>query len=175
MPVGVGDLPDWLDGDGGLADAGGYPPAAGDDGNCWRHSVRRFQVTGRPDVQHAGQDRPAGQVGRHGEDSGGDVRGGQGLGHRADGLATGGREPHPGGSCRRLRRAAGSGGELGGCAGLDGVAVDADQLRGKSHLAATLGYQACRRGHDAFFTTCSRLLADRSFETRVRKFAKITC
>src|SRR6266571_4429598 len=46
---------------------------------------------------------------------------------------------------------------------------------GKSHLAAALGHQACRRGHDVAFTTCSKLLAelagghaDRSFETRVR-------
>ena len=52
---------------------------------------------------------------------------------------------------------------------------------GKSHLAAALGHQACRRGHDVAFTTCSRLLAhlagghaDRSFETRVRKLAKVT-
>jgi DNA replication protein DnaC len=50
---------------------------------------------------------------------------------------------------------------------------------GKSHLAAALGHQACRRGHDVTFTTCSKLLAhlagghaDRSFETRVRKLAK---
>ena len=50
---------------------------------------------------------------------------------------------------------------------------------GKSHLAAALGHQACRRGYDVTFTTCSRLLAhlagghaDRSFETRVRKLAK---
>jgi DNA replication protein DnaC len=52
---------------------------------------------------------------------------------------------------------------------------------GKSHLAAALGHQACRRGHDVTFTTCSRLLAelagghaDRSFEARVRKLARIT-
>jgi len=52
---------------------------------------------------------------------------------------------------------------------------------GKSHLAAALGHQACRRGHDVTFTTCSRLLAelagghaDRSFDARVRKLAKIT-
>ena len=51
---------------------------------------------------------------------------------------------------------------------------------GKSHLAAALGHQACRRGYDVAFTTCSRLLAelagghaDRSFEARVRKLAKI--
>jgi DNA replication protein DnaC len=50
---------------------------------------------------------------------------------------------------------------------------------GKSHLAAALGHQACRRGHDVTFTTCSRLLAhlagghaDRSFEARVRKLTK---
>jgi DNA replication protein DnaC len=52
---------------------------------------------------------------------------------------------------------------------------------GKSHLAAALGHQACRRGYDVTFTTCSRLLAelsgghaDRSFDTRVRKLAAIT-
>jgi DNA replication protein DnaC len=52
---------------------------------------------------------------------------------------------------------------------------------GKSHLAAALGHQACRRGHDVTFTTCSKLLAhlagghaDRSFEARVRKLAKVT-
>ena len=50
---------------------------------------------------------------------------------------------------------------------------------GKSHLAAALGHQACRRGHYVTFTTCSKLLAelagshaDRSFEARVRKLAK---
>ena len=50
---------------------------------------------------------------------------------------------------------------------------------GKSHLAAALGHQACRRGYDVAFTTCSRLLAhlagghaDRSFDARVRKLAK---
>src|SRR6516164_10247323 len=44
---------------------------------------------------------------------------------------------------------------------------------GKSHLAAALGHQACRRGYDVAFTTCSRLLAhlagghaDRSFGPR---------
>jgi len=52
---------------------------------------------------------------------------------------------------------------------------------GKSHLAAALGHQACRRGHDVAFTTCSKLLAHlagghagRSLETRVRKLAAIT-
>jgi DNA replication protein DnaC len=52
---------------------------------------------------------------------------------------------------------------------------------GKTHLAAALGHQACRRGHDVAFTTCSRLLAelagghaDRTFTARVRKLAKIT-
>jgi DNA replication protein DnaC len=52
---------------------------------------------------------------------------------------------------------------------------------GKSHLTAALGHQACRRGYDVAFTTCSRLLAhlagghaDRSFEARVRKLAKVT-
>src|SRR5262249_46678723 len=52
---------------------------------------------------------------------------------------------------------------------------------GKSHLAAALGHQACRRGHDVAFTTCSKLLAhlagghaDRSFETRIPRLAKTT-
>jgi DNA replication protein DnaC len=52
---------------------------------------------------------------------------------------------------------------------------------GKSHLAAALGHQACRRGHDVTFTTCSKLLAhlagghaDHSLETRVRRLAKTT-
>jgi DNA replication protein DnaC len=52
---------------------------------------------------------------------------------------------------------------------------------GKSHLAAALGHAACRRGHDVTFTTCSKLLAelagghaDRSFDARVRKLAKVT-
>jgi DNA replication protein DnaC len=52
---------------------------------------------------------------------------------------------------------------------------------GKSHLAQALGHQACRRGHNVAFTTCSKLLAelagghaDRSFATRVRKLAKTT-
>ncbi len=52
---------------------------------------------------------------------------------------------------------------------------------GKSHLAAALGHQACRRGYDVAFTTCSKLLAelagghaDRTFAARVSKLAKIT-
>jgi DNA replication protein DnaC len=43
-----------------------------------------------------------------------------------------------------------------------------------------LGHLACRRGHDVLFTTASRLLAelagghaDRSFEARLNKLAKI--
>jgi len=51
-----------------------------------------FPVTGRPDGQQAGQDPPAGQFGGRGEDGGGGVRGRQGLGHRADGLAAAGGE-----------------------------------------------------------------------------------
>ena len=50
---------------------------------------------------------------------------------------------------------------------------------GKSHLAQGLGHQACRRGYDVTFTTCSRLLAelagghaDRSFQARIRRLAK---
>jgi DNA replication protein DnaC len=52
---------------------------------------------------------------------------------------------------------------------------------GKSHLAQGLGHQACRRGYDVSFTTCSRLLAelagghaDHGFEARIRRLAKIT-
>jgi DNA replication protein DnaC len=50
---------------------------------------------------------------------------------------------------------------------------------GKSHLAQALGHQACRRGYDAAFMSCSRLLAelagghaDHSFEVRIRRLAK---
>jgi len=51
---------------------------------------------------------------------------------------------------------------------------------GKSHLAAALGHSACRRGHDVLFVSASRLFAelsgghaDRSFETRLKKLARI--
>lgn len=50
---------------------------------------------------------------------------------------------------------------------------------GKTHLAVALAHQACRRGYDAIFTTCSRLLAelagghaDHSFTARLRRLAK---
>jgi DNA replication protein DnaC len=50
---------------------------------------------------------------------------------------------------------------------------------GKSHVAVALGHQACRRGYDVAFTTCSRLLADlagghadRSFAARLKRLAK---
>ncbi len=50
---------------------------------------------------------------------------------------------------------------------------------GKSHVAIALAHQACRRGHDVSFVTCSRLLAelagghaDNSFATRLRRLAK---
>jgi DNA replication protein DnaC len=50
---------------------------------------------------------------------------------------------------------------------------------GKTHVAVALAHQACRRGHDAVFTTCSRLLAelagghaDHSYTTRLRRLAK---
>jgi DNA replication protein DnaC len=50
---------------------------------------------------------------------------------------------------------------------------------GKSHLAVSLAHQACRRGYDALFVTCSRLLAelagghaDRSFAARLKRLAK---
>lgn len=52
---------------------------------------------------------------------------------------------------------------------------------GKTHIAVALGHQACRRGHDVTFTTCSKLLAelagghaDRTFAARLRKLAKTT-
>lgn len=51
---------------------------------------------------------------------------------------------------------------------------------GKSHVACALGHLACRRGHDVLYITTSRLLAelagghaDRSFETRLRKLARV--
>lgn len=50
---------------------------------------------------------------------------------------------------------------------------------GKTHVATALAHQACRRGHDANFVTCSRLLAelagghaDNSFGARLRRLAK---
>jgi DNA replication protein DnaC len=50
---------------------------------------------------------------------------------------------------------------------------------GKTMIAQALGHQACRRGHSVAFTKTSRLLADlagghadRSFETRLRRWAK---
>jgi DNA replication protein DnaC len=50
---------------------------------------------------------------------------------------------------------------------------------GKTHLAVALAHQACRRGHDATFTTASHLLADlagghadRTFPARLRRLAK---
>jgi DNA replication protein DnaC len=50
---------------------------------------------------------------------------------------------------------------------------------GKTHIAVALAHQACRRGHDVAFTTCSRLLAelagghaDNTFTTRLRRLAK---
>jgi DNA replication protein DnaC len=50
---------------------------------------------------------------------------------------------------------------------------------GKTHVAIGLAHQACRRGHDVAFLTCSRLLADlagghadNSFTARLRRLAK---
>lgn len=50
---------------------------------------------------------------------------------------------------------------------------------GKSHIAQALGHLACRRGYTVAFTKTSRLLADlsgghadRSFETRLRRWAR---
>jgi DNA replication protein DnaC len=50
---------------------------------------------------------------------------------------------------------------------------------GKTHIAIALAHQACRRGHDVAFMTCSRLLAelpgghaDNSFPARLRRLAK---
>ncbi len=41
VPVGVGDLPGRVDGEAALPVLAGTLPVAGDDGNCWRHLVRR--------------------------------------------------------------------------------------------------------------------------------------
>jgi DNA replication protein DnaC len=61
----------------------------------------------------------------------------------------------------------------------EGIIVYGPVGVGKSHLAAALGHQACRRGYDVSFTTCSKLLAelagghaDHSFAARVRKLAR---
>ena len=51
---------------------------------------------------------------------------------------------------------------------------------GKSHVACAIGHLACRRGYDVLFTTASRLFAelagghaDRSFDQRLKKLAKV--
>jgi DNA replication protein DnaC len=50
---------------------------------------------------------------------------------------------------------------------------------GKTHVAVALAHQACRRGYDALFLTCSRMLAelagghaDRTFAARLKHLAK---
>jgi DNA replication protein DnaC len=50
---------------------------------------------------------------------------------------------------------------------------------GKTHIATALGHLACRRGYDAFFVTCSHLLAelagghaDRSFPARLKRLGR---
>jgi DNA replication protein DnaC len=61
----------------------------------------------------------------------------------------------------------------------EGVLIFGPVGVGKSHVAIALAHQACRRGYDVSFMTCSRLLAelagghaDRSFTTRLKRLAK---
>jgi DNA replication protein DnaC len=61
----------------------------------------------------------------------------------------------------------------------EGLCIHGPVGVGKTHLAVALAHQACRRGYDALFVTCSRLLADlagghadRSLTTRLRRLAK---
>ena len=61
----------------------------------------------------------------------------------------------------------------------EGVLIHGPVGVGKTHLAVALAHQACRRGHDVAFMTCSRLLAelagghaDRSFAARLKRLAK---
>ena len=62
----------------------------------------------------------------------------------------------------------------------EGVIIHGPVGVGKTHVAISLGHLAARRGLDVAFTSCSRLLselagghADRSFEVRLRKLAKV--
>ncbi len=61
----------------------------------------------------------------------------------------------------------------------EGVLIHGPVGVGKTHVAVALAHQACRRGYDVDFMTCSRLLAelagghaDRSFATRLKRLAK---
>jgi DNA replication protein DnaC len=61
----------------------------------------------------------------------------------------------------------------------EGLCIYGPVGAGKSHVAVALAHQACRRGYDALFVTCSRLLAelagghaDRSFAARLKRLAK---
>lgn len=63
----------------------------------------------------------------------------------------------------------------------EGVCLHGPVGVGKSHIAIALGHLAARRGYDVSFLTCSRLLAelggghaDRSFEMRLRRLAKVS-
>jgi DNA replication protein DnaC len=63
----------------------------------------------------------------------------------------------------------------------EGICLHGPVGVGKSHVAIALGHLAARRGHDVAFMSCSRLLAelagghaDRSFETRLRRLAKVS-
>lgn len=62
----------------------------------------------------------------------------------------------------------------------EGVCLHGPVGVGKSHVAIALGHLAARRGYDVAFTSASRLVAelagghaDRSFETRLRRLAKV--
>ena len=62
----------------------------------------------------------------------------------------------------------------------EGICLHGPVGVGKSHIAIALGHLAARRGYDVAFTTASRLLAelagghaDRSFEARLRRLAKV--
>jgi DNA replication protein DnaC len=62
----------------------------------------------------------------------------------------------------------------------EGICLHGPVGVGKSHIAIALGHLAARRGYDVSFTTGSRLLAelagghaDRSFELRLRRLAKV--
>jgi DNA replication protein DnaC len=61
----------------------------------------------------------------------------------------------------------------------EGLCISGPVGVGKTHIAIALAHQACRRGYDVAFMTCSRLLAelagghaDRSFPTRLKRLAK---
>jgi hypothetical protein len=92
-PSAWGDLPGVPDGDLGETRAGGDAPASG-SGELRACLGAALAVTRRPDREQARENAAAGALGR-GSRRAGQGGGREGLGHRADGLATGQGERNP--------------------------------------------------------------------------------